>query len=110
MVSSRTQQENRGSDGSLTHTTSQAAQIVAADDDSRLRIGWTSELVEPVLILQDATEYALVVSKENESGQATDSDTILEWLPPSEPGTHFASSPVKIDRDRDYRDDSLEMI
>lgn len=60
-----------------------------------------SELVEPVLILQDATEYSLVIAKEYESGQATDCDTILEGLPPSEPGIHFASSPVKIDRDRD---------
>lgn len=90
MIFTDSQAANRGSGCLLTHTASQAAQVVAADDDARLRVRWMSELVEPVLILQDATEYALVVAKEYEGGQATDCDAILEGLPPSEPGTHFA--------------------
>lgn len=110
MISTGAQAANQGSGFSLTHTASQAAQVVAADDNARLRVGWMSELVEPVLILQYATEYSLVVAKEYEGGQATDCDTILEGLPPSEPGTHFPSSPGKGDRDRECRDDSLEMV
>lgn len=110
MISTGAQAANRGSGWSLTHTASKAAQVVAADDDARLRVGRMSELAEPVLVLQDAAEYSLVVAKKYEGGQATDCDTILEGLPPSKPGTHFSFPPRKVDRDRKYRNDSLEMI
>jgi hypothetical protein len=51
-------------------TAGQASEIVAGDDDASLRIGRVVELSEPIFILENASENALVISEEHKSHQA----------------------------------------
>lgn len=80
--------------GVFSHTKAacEAAEIVARHNDSGFCIVWVVELVQPVFILQDAAEDALVIAKENKCNQATDCYAGLNWFTGSktEEGHGFA--------------------
>jgi hypothetical protein len=72
----------------LTDTACKTTQVVAADNDARIRVGRVLKLIQPILVLQDATKHALIIAKEHEGDQAAYRDASLERFPLPEPGTH----------------------
>lgn len=78
----------------LTYTASKTSQVIAANNDARLRVRRVVELFEPVIVLQNAAKNTLVVAKEHKSHQAAGCYSRLECFPSTEKTAHDGQEAV----------------
>lgn len=72
----------------LTQAPKQTAQIITTDNDTLLGVVRIPELLSPVLVADDTTEYTLIIAEENKGHKTASRDSHLKGFAPSIPRTH----------------------